>query len=140
MSVVHEQALIEASAADVWQLVGDPRRYPEWWPRVVEVEGNRFEEGSDYVQVTRGPNGDTRSTFAIDQLDDMREIRMHCQLTGTFAHWRLTDAQGGTFVDLELGMEPIGVPRRVWDTTMGKRFFRGWIADSLAGLRKATGP
>jgi hypothetical protein len=70
----------------------------------------------------------------------MREIRMHCQLTGTFAHWRLTDAQGGTFVDLELGMEPIGVPRRVWDTTMGKRFFRGWIADSLAGLRKATAP
>jgi uncharacterized protein YndB with AHSA1/START domain len=33
MSEVHEQALIDAPVASVWELVGDPRRYPEWLPR-----------------------------------------------------------------------------------------------------------
>ena len=31
---------------------------------------------------------------------------MHCSSSGTFAHWQLTAAQGGTFVEVAFGMEP----------------------------------
>jgi hypothetical protein len=39
MSEVHEQALIDAPVSSVWELVGDPRRYPDWLPRVFEIQG-----------------------------------------------------------------------------------------------------
>jgi ribosome-associated toxin RatA of RatAB toxin-antitoxin module len=138
MSEYREQALIEAPASDIWELVGNPARYPEWWPRVLEVDGRRFEEGTEYVQVTDDPGGKMTTTFQIDRLEDLREIRMHCTLTGTYAHWRLTDAQGETFVDLALGMDPIRKRDRVFDVVAGKRFFRKWASESLTALKEKT--
>lgn len=49
MSVCRSQALIHAPADRVWDLVGQPNRHPEWWPRVIEVRGERFDEGSTYA-------------------------------------------------------------------------------------------
>ena len=46
---------------------------------------------------------------------------MSCQLTGAFAHWTLTAAQDGTFVDLEMGMEPTRLRYRLMDATIGQR-------------------
>ncbi len=134
MSEYHEQALIEAPVPAVWNLVGNPDRYPEWWPRVLEVNGERYEEGEEYVQVTDS-GGEIETTFQIDRMEDLREIRMHCTLTGTYAHWRLTDARGETFVDLALGMEPIRVRDRVFNVMSGKRFFRKWASESLQALK-----
>jgi uncharacterized protein YndB with AHSA1/START domain len=53
MSTSRSQALINASPTSVWELVGNPQRHPEWWPRVIEVRGEQFDEGSNYAQVTR---------------------------------------------------------------------------------------
>ena len=138
MSEYREQALIEAPASAVWELVGDPARYPEWWPRVLEVDGERFEEGEEYVQVTDDPGGKIETTFQIDRMENLREIRMHCTLSGTYAHWRLTEAQGETFVDLSLGMEPIRRRDRLFDVVAGKRFFRKWATESLSALKDKT--
>ena len=135
MSEYREEALIEAPVSAVWDLVGDPTRYPEWWPRVLEVDGERFEEGAEYVQVTDA-GGKVETTFEIDRMESLREIRMHCTLTGTYAHWRLTEAQGETFVDLSLGMEPIRLRDRVFNVVTGRRFFRKWATESLAALKE----
>ncbi len=137
MSEVHQQALIEAPVEEVWTLVGDPRRYPEWWPAVIEVDGERFEEGSEYVQVTQGELGrDLRTTFVIDRMREMREVRMHCTLSGTFAHWRMTDAQGDTFLEVTFGMEPTKLRWSIYDKVAGRRLSRRWLAASLASLRE----
>ena len=119
-------------------MVGAPTRYPEWWPRVVEVRGERFEEGDEYVQVTRDPTGVVQSNFLVERSLDLREIRMSCQLTGAYAHWLLTPAQGGTFVELEMGMEPKRLGHRLFDATMGRRYFRSWSEQSLEALRTAA--
>lgn len=132
------QAHLDAPVEEVWSLVGSPGRYPEWWPRVIEVRGERFEEGDQYVQVTRDPSGTVESNFLIDRARELREIRMSCQLTGTYAHWLLTPAQGGTFVELEMGMEPKGLGHRLFDLTMGKRYFRSWSEQSLEALQDAA--
>jgi uncharacterized protein YndB with AHSA1/START domain len=140
MSQTRRQAVIEAPVQSVWELVGDPSRHPEWYPKVVEVNGQRFDEGDEYVQVTKDPIGTTSKTdFVIERLDDMREIRMVCQNTGMYAHWVLTDAQGGTFVDVEMGMEPRSVGTRVFDAVAGRMYFRRWLEQSLDALRSAAG-
>ena len=138
MSVYRRQAHLDVPLEEVWQLVGTPRRYPEWWPRVIEVRGERFEEGDEYVQVTRDPAGRSETSFLLERRDDLREIRMSCVQTGMYAHWLLTPAQGGTFVELEMGMEPVELGHRVFDATLGHLYFRRWTEQSLDGLGEAV--
>jgi hypothetical protein len=69
----------------------------------------------------------------------MREIRMSCDQTGMYADWLLTEAQGGTFVELEMGMQPKRLGDRVFDAALGKSYFRRWSSQSLEGLRAALG-
>ena len=63
---------------------------------------------------------------------------MSCSLTGTFAHWKLTSAQDGTFVELEMGMQPKGLRYRVFDATLGRSYFRKWSEESLNALRETA--
>ena len=140
MSAHREQAHLDAPLEAVWGLVGTPSRYPEWWPRVIEVSGERFEEGDEYAQVTKGPvGGRTETSFLLDRRQDLREIRMTCKLTGMYADWLLTPAQGGTFVEVEMGMQPRRPSDRLFDRALGKSYFRRWTVDSLEGLRQALG-
>jgi uncharacterized protein YndB with AHSA1/START domain len=140
MSKTRRQAVIEAPVEQVWDLVGDPSRHPEWYPKVIEVNGRRFDEGDEYVQVTKDPFGTSAKTdFVIERLEDMREIRFVCQNTGMYAHWLLTDAQGSTFVDVEMGMEPKTAGVRVFDAVAGRMYFRRWLEQSLDALRSAAG-
>jgi len=139
VSEYRQQAYLDAPLEVVWGLVGTPSRYPEWWPRVIEVRGERFEEGDEYAQVTKDPTSTVDSSFLLERRDDLREIRMSCQLTGAYAHWLLTPAQGGTFVELEMGMEPRRLRLRLLDLAIGRRYFRSWSEQSLAALSEAAG-
>ena len=138
MSSHRQQALLDVPLESAWELVATPNLYPNWWPRVIEVDGQEFEEGDEFVQVVRDPAGETSSHFLIERREELREIRMSCQLTGMFAHWTLTAAQDGTFVDLEMGMEPRRLRYRVIDAAIGQRYFRKWSEESLDGLREAA--
>jgi hypothetical protein len=138
MSAYRQQALLDAPLEVIWGLVGTPSRYPEWWPRVIEVRGERFEEGDEYAQVTKDPIGRSESNFLLQRRDNLREIRMSCQLTGMYANWLLTPAQGGTFVEVEMGIEPRRLSDRIVDRAVGKTYFRRWTNQSLDGLRKAA--
>jgi len=126
MSEVHEQALLDAPASKVWELVGDPRRYPEWLPRVFEIQGQRFV-------------GRDEAHFLIDRMDELREIRMHCTVSGMIVRWQLTEAQGGTFVNAEFGMDPLRPRDRLIDFTIGRRFFRRWLVEAMESLKRAAG-
>ena len=105
---------------------------------MVEVQGERFEEGDDYVQVTQTPKGRVQSHFLVEHRDDLRAIRMSCQLTGTYAAWLLTPAQGGTFIELEMGMQARRLSDRLIDLAAGRRYFQAWSRQSLDALREAT--
>ena len=138
MSTCRQQALIDGSVESIWKLLGDPRRHPEWWPRVIEVSGERFDEGDTYAQVTRSPTGRQRTILSVEQLEDLREIHMRCTDTGMYAHWWLTEARDATFVEAEMGMDPHGVTNRLFDATLGRAYFRRWLEQSVDSLREAV--
>lgn len=138
MSAHRQQAHLDAPLEVVWELVGTPRRYPEWWPRVVEVRGERFDEGDEYAQVTKNPIGRSESNFLLERRDNLRQIRMSCQLTGMYAEWLLTPAQGGTFVEVEMGMAARRLSDRIFDRAWARSYFRRWTSESLDGLREAA--
>ena len=136
MSSWKQQSLIEAPVQNVWQLVGDPRRYPDWAENVLEVTGlAEVVEGARFEQLGKTPLGKARTEFEVEQLDDLREIKLRCQQSGLYSHWLLTEAGGETFCELEVGMEPTGTPYRVMDTLIGKRWYRGLTTDLLEAVR-----
>jgi ribosome-associated toxin RatA of RatAB toxin-antitoxin module len=138
MSSLKQQTVIEAPVEVIWELVGNPERYPEWWPRMVEVRGERFEEGDEYVQVVRSPMGRQETSFLLERVDDLREIRMRCQTSGTYAHWQMTAARGSTFANIEFGMDPTSAQYWVFDRVMGRMYFRRWLEESIEALRRAA--
>jgi uncharacterized protein YndB with AHSA1/START domain len=140
MSEVQRDALLNAPLSSVWELVADPRRYTEWFPRGLEIRGERFEEGAEFVQVFERPlAGKAEAYFLIDRVNDLREMRMHCKTSGLFVHWQLTDAAGGTYVNARFGMNPVRRGDRVFDVAAGTRFFRRWLDEAVDGLKQAAG-
>ena len=139
MSEVHHQAHLDAPVRSVWGLIAEPRRYRDWFPRVLEIQGERFEEGVEFVQVFNQPLvGRTEAHFLIDQVNELREIRMHCTTSGLFIHWQLTDAQGGTFLDAGFGLDPVRRLDRLFDATFARRFLDRWLTEAVDGLRRVA--
>jgi hypothetical protein len=142
MASWQQQALIDAPVERIWELLENPKNYVKWAPDAIEVTGvpTEIEKGSTFRQTTRGLAGRPETTtFMIEELQDLREIKLRCQYSGYYSHWRLTEAQGGTFADVELGIEPIGVPGRVAKLVMTKKQMRKMSDASLDGLRRACG-
>src|SRR6188472_4388653 len=131
MSTYRQAAHFDAPVECVWELVGNPQRHPEWWPRVVEVRGERFEEGDEYAQVTRGPVGSAQTNFLVERREDLRSVQLRCTHTGMYAFWMLTEAQGGTFVELEMGLDAKDLANRMFDAMAGRLYFRRWSSQSL---------
>jgi hypothetical protein len=132
------QTLIQASPEEVWSLVGDPRRYPEWAGFAIEVTGlPEVVQGAEFAHTTRGPVGTDTTVFRVDQLEELREIKLRCTKSGWYSRWLLTDAQGGTFVDAEFGIEPTALQYRLFFGAIGRRHFTTVAIESLDGLRSA---
>jgi uncharacterized protein YndB with AHSA1/START domain len=129
---------IDAPPTIVWELIADVERHPEWWPRVVAVECEGLEEGCTYRKVVSTPIGKDEMELEVERLADCEELAIRCVNTGTFIQFALTEAQDGTFVDGRMGMDPTNLASRLIDITVGQRYFRAWLADSLDAMRAAA--
>lgn len=140
MATWKQQALIEAPVEEIWSLLGNPERYAEWAADSVAVTGvpTEIKKGSTFQHTSPGLLRGGTTTFVVEELNDLREIKLRCQMSGYYSHWRLTEAQGETFTDVEFGVEPIGLHGQVARVLMTKHHLRQVADESLDGLRRAT--
>jgi hypothetical protein len=61
-----------------------------------------------------------------------------CSYRQVYTRWLITEAQGGTFIDAEFGLDPKRAATRVFDVVAGRRYFRHWLEQSIEGLRRAA--
>jgi Polyketide cyclase / dehydrase and lipid transport len=136
-----QQAVLEAPPADVWALIANPNRFPEWWSaQALAVTGPAtIELGSEFEQTEHAPigRGTVTTTYRVEAFDELREVRMRCQQSGWYSHWWLTEARGCTFVDVEVGLDPAAFQYRLLFGVLGKRPFREAAVDAIDGLREA---
>jgi uncharacterized protein YndB with AHSA1/START domain len=138
MSLARQQAFIDAPVPAVWELLADVDRHPEWWPRVVEVECDGLEAGCTYRQVTQTPFGKDEMNLFVDGLDECRNLSIHCLNTGTFVRWQMAEAQGGTFLEGEMGMEPDKLSMKTFDMVVGRIYFRNWLRQTMEALAEVA--
>jgi hypothetical protein len=138
MSCYRQQAQLDVPPAAIWELVGNVERHPEWWPRVIDVHCDGLDAGCSYRQVYKSPMGVIETDVSVERLEDCHEVLLRCLDTGTYTHWLITEAQGGTFIDAEFGLDPQRVGLRVFDMVAGRRYFRRWLEQSIEGLRRAS--
>jgi uncharacterized protein YndB with AHSA1/START domain len=132
------QALIASPVEDVWAVVSDPRTHPEWWPDVVDVQLDEpLIEGGEYTRTSKPvPFLDAmESVWVAERLEDLKEARFRCTLSGSWARFTLTPAQGETYVELESGIDPTTLRWRLMNAMSG-RFLKDWIVKVLDALPK----
>jgi uncharacterized protein YndB with AHSA1/START domain len=136
-----QQALVEAPVEDVWALISDWAHYPDWNSDVVSVTGGpaALKEGSTFELKGRGPLGLRATTpYRVVELEEMREMKVQCQVSGFYAHWLLTEARGNTFTEIELGVEPKkGLQARATGALHTKGYLRRAVDQMVDNLRSA---
>ena len=140
MLVCRHQAFVPASVPGVWALVGHPDRHPDWWPELVEVQGQSFGRDCSYCHVTRGEEGVSETTLIVETVTELQELTVRCAESGLYMRWLLSEAQGGTFVDAEFGIdqEKATDPDPQFDPEAARRELRRWLHSSLDGLAGAS--
>jgi uncharacterized protein YndB with AHSA1/START domain len=139
--VVHsstQQTHIQAPPDAVWELVGDPNRHPAWWPEMLETDCADLEEGCRYRGVVKGAFGADEHEMLIERLDNCEEVSIRCDGTGVTTRFRLTEAQGGTFVEGYFAIEPNSIGWRMVGAVVGRRYMRSWLERSLENLKQAA--
>jgi uncharacterized protein YndB with AHSA1/START domain len=133
-----QQVLIQAPVELVWDLVSDPNRHAEWWPTVVDSECENLHEGCRYRAVVKSPWGTSQvHDFSVERLDECREVLIRCNI-GTYTRFSFTEAQGGTFVDAEFGIDPDTLPMQAFGLVAGRRVLRRWLEQSIEALERAA--
>jgi uncharacterized protein YndB with AHSA1/START domain len=136
VAVYRAQVHLDAPLDEVWALVGNPATYPDWWPVAVEIRGEKFEVGDPFTQVLRVAGRRLEYIRIIERREELKELKWHCPTTGGFQHWLLTSAQGGTFVDMEMGIHPPALRYELFDKTVGPRVIKRWAEQAVDGLRQ----
>jgi uncharacterized protein YndB with AHSA1/START domain len=136
------QAFIKAPASEVFDLLADPDRQPEWWPstQVFECQGEKFEEGCKIRSVSSRPwpMAELETTLELTKLVPGKEVLIQCLDTGTFTRAVITDAQGGVFLECEAGNDPKNISMRVMDATIGKRLFARWVDHAVDKIQQVA--
>jgi uncharacterized protein YndB with AHSA1/START domain len=139
MASWRQQALVEAPVEEVWALITDWNHYPEWNSDVIRVTGGPavLEQGSMFDLKGRGPLGLKATTpFKVEEFEEMREMKIQCQVSGYYAHWLLTEARGSTFTEVELGVEPMkGLQARATGALHTKGYLRRAVDQTIDNLR-----
>lgn len=145
MASWRQQALIHAPVTDVWEILSDPNRGPDWDEDVIGVTGTptKIERGSTFDVTSRGPLGlKGTTTFKVEEFKDLHEVKMKCEYSGFYAHWLLTPAQDGTFTEVELGIERVKPQPRLSQRAVAalhtKSYLRREVEKLLDGLRRAV--
>ena len=142
MTEMHRRhSLVEAPIEDVWAVVSDPKTHPDWWPEVMDVRtSGDAEEGQHYTRVVRrlGFLDQVDNVWVVERLEDLKEARFRCTVSGTYARFSLTPAQEDTFIEAEVGMLPPSLRWRIAQATWGRMFFRRWLSEVLDALPRVV--
>jgi uncharacterized protein YndB with AHSA1/START domain len=96
MPSFEDSAISEAPPEEVWKLLYDPARFPEWWAgmETVETEGPEAAGHRAFTYYAEG-SPDIPWPQLLDTVREERRIVVSCLVTDMRVDWRLEPANGG---------------------------------------------
>lgn len=98
MPSFHDTATSTAAPVQVWKLLYDPARFPDWWAGIGTVK-----PGSD-GQYTMYPEGypDFPMAQLLDTQRDQQRVTVSCLVSDLRFQWRLEPDGDGTIITIDV--------------------------------------
>jgi uncharacterized protein YndB with AHSA1/START domain len=98
MPSFHDSAPSEAAPEEVWKLLYDPARFPDWWTGIGTVEVQ------DQGKYTMYPDGypDFPMAQLLDTQRDRQRVTVSCLVSDLRFEWRLEPAGDGTLITVDV--------------------------------------
>jgi uncharacterized protein YndB with AHSA1/START domain len=90
-----------APPEEVWKLLYDPSRFPEWWAGAGSIEDTR-EDGNGRKSFTLYPEGypDFPMPQLVESAQNGERVIISCQVSDLRFEWRLEPEANGTRIDV----------------------------------------
>jgi carbon monoxide dehydrogenase subunit G len=100
-----ESATTAAAPEEVWKILYDPTRFPEWWTGIGSVEAEAAGPGeTDPTPYTMYPDGypDFPMPQILQTSREDRTVSVSCLVSDLRFEWRLEPAGAGTRISVEV--------------------------------------
>jgi uncharacterized protein YndB with AHSA1/START domain len=99
-----ESATTAAPPEEVWKILYDPTRFPEWWTGIGSVEAGPAGGGGEPTPYTMYPDGypDFPMPQMLESSRDDRTVSVSCLVSDLRFEWRLEPAGAGTRISVEV--------------------------------------
>ena len=107
MPSFRDTATSPAAPEDVWKLLYDPARFPEWWMGIGTVEVGRQGEYTVY------PDGypDFPMPQLLDTRQDEQRVTVSCMVSDLRFEWQLEPEGDGTRINVEIEVPEVEAHR-----------------------------
>ena len=133
----------EASIEQLWELMSDPDRLPEWngaFDRVENVTGPLDEVGTTYTQVMRVAGIELKGDWEVTEVDPPRSRRFRGTPPGCavcIGSETFEEVEGGTEYTVEMDYTLRGGPvGKAIDRLFGRSLFRRIVERNVRELRQ----
>jgi len=98
MPTFRDQARSDAPPEEVWKLLYDPARFPEWWAGIGSVEGATGDSFTMY------PEGypDFPMAQVLETREDASGVKISCLVSDLAFEWGLRAREAGTEITVEV--------------------------------------
>jgi uncharacterized protein YndB with AHSA1/START domain len=98
MPSFHDSAPSDAPPEDVWKLLYDPSRFPDWWTGMATVEVQ------DQREFTMYPDGypDFPMAQLLDTQRDQQRVTVSCLVSDLRFEWHLRPDGDGTLITVDV--------------------------------------
>ena len=109
-----ESITTSAPPEDVWMLLYDPTRFPEWWTGIASTE---LGGDADYTMFVEG-HPDFPMPQALDARRDDNRVTISCMVSDLVFEWRLEPVGSGTKISVHVDIpdreaERMGMQREI---------------------------
>jgi uncharacterized protein YndB with AHSA1/START domain len=123
-----------APVEEVWKLLYDPARFPEWWEGVETVERRGHDGRGDYTMFPDGyPDFPMPQALSTDAMD--RQVTVSCLVSDLVFEWRLDPLPAGDGTRIAVHVE---IPEQEAHRLDAQRGVVSASLRSLASLATAT--
>lgn len=127
-------AQCRAPVEEVWKLLFDPARFPDWWANIETVRKDAVDEFT--LWLTGFPDFPLPQRLRVDEVGD--QVTVSCQVFDIEVVWQLAEADTGTSITVNVSVPEREAGQLDWQHDVIEESLRRLTALAEAAVQPAT--